>query len=459
MVTTRPTPDPVDAALVPSANPDGELATHNRLDPYWDGLWAPGSHIAWTTGPLARQNRRDGRGTVNRKLLLDKDEALEVLTSNRGRTERHLLWGILDSWRTVSSEQAAAFAGTRLLQNQLYSQVAASFALDLIDVGTYTTRFRRAPETHGYALYRPSSTDVFDRAVKDTLTWPEWVSVTGGYPWSGAGQHDRHNVLAAELGLRAAEYLPVGAVLGEKFSSVDLLCGSGLGKSVSRPDNRRADGTIVRADGLRIAYELTANASPFFRNKVRRWAKLLSAHPLETSGLVIVFVTAPHVGGGKGKRHDPRNDTYRAIADVLREFPGTGPDSPAARLGVAHWDQWFPARHQLSESFFTVTADFPVGSGTGPERWAPRDLFGDYAFSPWHSFDPTALIDNTPLLAASPHWLRKGDHTHLIGSPMDRAGEPVPVPRKPGEQIDRPLGAGVGRAGDTKLPRRLRIEW
>jgi hypothetical protein len=306
--------------------------------------------------------------------------------------------------------------------------------------------------------YRPSNSDAFDKVITPTLTYPEWLSVTGGLPWSSGGQYDRHNMLAAELALRAAEYLPIGAVLGEKFASVDLLAGSGIGRKVKNPDNRRADGVIVRADGMRIAYELTAAASASFENKVRRWAKIISERPLETSGLAIVFIAAPHPDRTVTGR-DPRGEIYRRLSKVLTEFPGVGKDSPAARIGVATWDEWLPARHEMSEEFFSLQADFALGTGRGAQKWVPRQLLGDYPFTPWETFDATAVVDNAPLIAATPHWLRKGDHTHLIGTPMSRANEeaPQPPPVRPELGPPLPLGAARGVSGDVKLPARLRI--
>lgn len=389
---------------------------------------------------------------------MDEAEAMRYLTSNRGRAPRQALWGVLDSWRTVSAEQAAALTGYRLLLDPNFSQVSASFAMSVVDIGVYASPYMMAPGLRRSSLYRPSNSTVFEKLIKDTLTWPEWLSVTGSYPWNAGGQYDRHNILAVELALRAAEYLPIGTIMGEKFSSVDLLAGSGLGKKLHRPDNRRSDGIIVRSDGMRIAYELTASATKGFENKVRRWAQIISERPLETSGLTIVFVAAPHPNLGFGGHTDPRPEIYRRLAKVLREFPGTGKDSPAARIGVASWDEWFPARHEMSEAFFNLQADFAINDGKGPDRWARRSML-DMEFTPWHTFDATAVIDNSKLLTATPHWLRKGEHTHLIGTPMDRAGVqvPHPAPARPELVKGRTLGAGVGVAGDAQLPARLRI--
>ncbi|WP_460991152.1 hypothetical protein [Sinomonas soli] len=283
--------------------------------------------------------------------------------------------------------------------------------------------------------------------------------MTAGYPWNSGSQFDRHNILAAELVLRAAEYLPqIAAVLGEKLSTVDLYAGAGLGRELPFPDNRRADATLVRADGLRIAVEITATASNALEKKVRRWAELLRERPLETSGLVIVFVAAPHPDRPKGTGSDPRHDLYRRVANVLASFPGTGPDSPAARIGIAAWDEWFPARHELSEEFFTLAADFALGASGGPGRWKRRDVL-DLPFQAWASFDATAVIANSKLLAATPYWMRQGDHTHLIGSPLKRAGVrlPVPAPRRPERVKGHKVGTAKGVAGAVRLPDRLRL--
>ncbi|WP_026552862.1 hypothetical protein [Arthrobacter sp. H20] len=450
--------DAVHASLMPSACTLEEVATHNRSDPYWDKLWAPGSTANWVSGSMERTRVDIDPSRTNKRLMMERAEALRLLNINQGRAARLAGWSCLDSWRTLSAEQMAAMTGSLSYLDPRCSSVAASFSLDLTDIGKFPMATHRDVGLGRRVLYRPGTSNAFDDLIKPTLTWPEWVSVTGGYPWSHGGQYDRHNLLATEIALRAAEYLPVGAVLGEKFATVDLLAGSGLGKTVKKPDQRRADGIIIRPDGLRIAYELTATASASFESKVRRWAQILADRPLETSGLVIVFVAASHperLSSG----NDPRPEIYRRIAKVLKDFPGTGADSPAARIGVASWDEWFPARHELGEAFFSLEADFATTQGKGAQRWAPRQLFGDYAFTPWETFDATAVVDNAPVILATPHWMRTGDHTHLIGTPMSRAGEatPHPAPAKPGKVKGRPLGAGVGVAGDARLPVRLRL--
>ncbi|MEC5193210.1 MULTISPECIES: hypothetical protein [unclassified Arthrobacter] len=457
----RKTPESIHASMLPSVCALDAVSTGQRVDPYWDELWVPGSMANWTTAYGERYRRDHGAAPgVPPRLLMEEDEHLRLLTTNRGRVTRQNAWSVMHAYRTVTAEQLAAFTGCLKFLDYRSAPLAASFSADLVDLGWFPVPRQYAGIKPGRnILYRPAATDVFRRLVEPTLTGPEALTVTGGQPWSSGGQYDRHNVLAAELALRAAEALPIGTVMGETFASVDLLLGSGLGKTVKKPDNRRADGVVVRTDGLRIAYEITATASRGLESKVRRWAEALAAHPLETAGLVLVFVAAPHPDRKDGK--NPLTAIRNAVGNVLRDFPGTGIDSPAARIGVASWADWFPARHELSVNFFRLEADFAIGHGKGAAKWVPRGLLDEQKFEPWKTFDATAVIDNAPLLGATPHWLREAgkDYTPLIGSPMDRAGEqvPHPAPAKPKTAKGRPLGSGVGRAGDTQLPRRLRI--
>lgn len=450
-------PEGFTADILPSMNPSELTGIAQRSDPYWDQLWAPGSQGVWSTATMLRTRKELGH-TVNKRLTPSPDEAIAALSQPTGWNDRLAGWATLDAWRTVTAEQMAAITGCPYYLDTRYAAVASSFGANVLDIGKFS---------HGLAdrssgsrtLYRPSNTDSFRKSIEPMLTWPEWIHVTGGQPWSSGGQYDRHNVLATELGLRAAEYLPIGTVLGEKFATVDLLAGTGLGRKVDKPDNRRADGVIVREDGLRIAYELTATTSESFAAKVRRWAELIRDRPLETSGLVVLFIAAPHPDRSQTGRN-PRGGIYKTIARVLREFPGTDADSPAARIGAIAWEDWFPARHELSESFLNLDADFAVNSTRDAGRWQRRPLM-ELPFTPWEGFDATAVIENSKLLGHVPWWLREGDHTYLIGTPMDRAGQRIPIPPsvKTGTEKNRPFGRVFGAAGDAMLPRRLRAWW
>jgi len=448
----------VHASKVPTRN-GSAFSTAQRRDPYWDQQWVVGSQVTWATRNALQQRAQLGDGRINKRLLLDEATALANLSTNYARQARQNLWAVVDSWRTISAEQVAAFTGSASLANPMAQAVASSFAAGLLDIGTLPIALQQTPGFDRRALYRPANTDAYQKLIAPTLTYPERLQITGGYPWASGGQYDRHNVLAAELALRAAEHLAIGGVLGEKFSSVDLLAGSGLGRTLPKPDNRRADGVIVRPDGMRIALEITATVSTRFKEKVRRWAQLLVERPLETSGLTILFVTAPHPDRVESGR-DPRKGVYQAIAEVLREFPGTGRDSPAARIGVVAWDQWFPGRHLLSKEFFEMRADFMLEPAKrGKDKWVSKSLLTDIDFQPWKDFDATAVLDNQGLLGATPFWFRVGDHTHLIGTPLQRAGHsiPTPVPTRPSRSRGMIAGQPRGVATKVNLPDRLRI--
>jgi hypothetical protein len=449
----------VHASKVASRNGSTETSTSLRRDPYWDRLWSPGSQANWNTSQVMQTRQVVDGDRVNKKFLIDQKTAMSHLTGNTRRQERMNLWGVLDSWRTVTAEQAAAFTGCDHLISPTSKTVAASFAIGLIDIGSFPLSLMQDPGLGRRNLYRPSDTDVFKKMIMPTLTWPESVQVTAGYPWAAGGQYDRHNVLAAELALRAAEHLPISGILGEKLATVDLLAGSGIGKSVPKADDRRADGVIIRPDGMRIAFEITATASKSFKEKVRRWAKLLSERPLETSGLTVLFVTAAQPDRSQSGR-DPRHAVFAAIAEVLREFPGTSRDSAAARIGVVSWDEWFPARHLLSKSFFELRCQFALNPGVhGSGKWVYRSLLNEYPFEPWKGFNATAVLQNQGLLGATPFWFRQGEFTHLIGTPAQRESItiPVPAPERPERSRGGVHGQPTGAVGKITLPSRLRI--
>ncbi|MCG2623137.1 hypothetical protein LVY72_14640 [Arthrobacter sp. I2-34] len=79
---------------------------------------------------------------------------------------------------------------------------------------------------------------------------------------------------------------------------------------------------------------------------------------------------------------DPRAGIYRSLAEALRSYPGTGADSPAARIGVASWEAWFPGRHLMSEAFYGLRADFALNDAPGPDKWVSRDMLRDLPFAP-----------------------------------------------------------------------------
>lgn len=440
-----------------SLNPVEPLELSSRLDPYWEQLWAPGSQAVWSTKDILDVPRVT---PVYKKYHLTVDEAVEKFFNGKFFDQKLSFLGALDSWRTMTAQQVSAFTGMPEFSDVNSFPLSNLFMAGLIDIGVFNDPIARLDRRLG-SIYRPTDSNSFKKYIEPRLTYPEWLHITGGTPWTSGGQYDRHNVLATELGLRCAEYLDIGSVLGEKYASVDLLAGSGLGKNVDKPDNRRADGVIVRKDGLRIAYELTANDGADFERKIRRWADLISQRPLETSGLVVVYVTAGHPAR-LGTSANPRVATHNTLVRVLREYPSRGVDSPAQRIGIASWDEWFPARHQLSDRFLNLTANFATGAGKGISQWESKNLL-DMPFAPHHSLNATAINSNMKMLGQTPWWMREGDHTHLIGTPLGRQNlaPPIPTYYRGYEPKFREFGIATGNLEGHRitLPDRLKAQW
>lgn len=444
-----------------------ELSAPNRVDPYWGGMWELGSEALWTSAKVAQRQHMSGIGRLPARYRISEERALQNVLAPRGWRSRLDLLAVVDSWRTVSGEQASAFTGQKTLANPENNAIPSLFAASMIDVGAYTNGLFTTTQGKGF-VYRPSA----GKAVRDdllpNLTYPEHVSVTGGYEWSTGGQYTRHNLLSAELGLRAAEYLPIGTVLGEKMSTYDLLAGSGIGRQELKTGAaKRADLCIVRDDGLRIAVEITATMSDHFDAKVKSWAKLLASTPMKDSGLVVLFIAAePPAKIKEGTDATPssvRGRIYSAIKRAVREYPGTSYDQVAARMGVATWREYFPGNHMVSDRFMNLTADFDLGGYE--EKWKTvnmLDLF-DLPFTPADSFDAEEIISNATMLASVPYWLRTGSSAqkaaHKLSQRMLSLAEvsaiPVPPPARPNRGSVRGLGEGIGAAADTQPPARL----
>lgn len=445
-----------------SACPTPGLDAAGRLDPYYDGLWTTGSSASWVSAGLAERQVNAGLRRMPAALKLSEDQAWESLLGTNGVAWRNRLrfLATLDMWRVASCEQVAAISGVKRLADSTSPIPAEMFTAGMADLGIFTNGLYAGALGDRGSLYRTSHTDVFDDQMTKRLTWPEWVAVTGGKPWASSVRHDRHNLLATELGLRLAEYADIGTVLGEKLSTIDLLAGSGLGQEPLVGNQKSADLTVVRPDGLRIAVEITATVSKAFYDKVRAWAKLIAERPLETSGLCVVFVAAQHPERRQTKNgYLPRTRTYQAIRDATREFPGTARDRVAARMGVASWPEWFPANGLVSQDFLGMRVDRPTGPAD--DLWQTCDMLdpAQLGFAPTDPAAMRAVLDNAHMLAGVPHWLRTVEQAPqiwpLLLSNAGLSEIPVPPPKRTNRTKGRPLGAGVGAVGPAKPPRRL----
>lgn len=440
------------------------LTSMGRVDPYWAGLWVNGAAANWIARSLADRQARSGIATLPRALTRDADAVAQTFFDGQDRASKIGTLGVLHGWRTATAEQIASFVGDPRLANPTGSILSRAFSANMVDLGLPASGMNRAPWTAPHLLVRPSKTSVVGAALRSGSTYAEWLAVTGGQEWVPGGQYDRHNLLATELGLRAAEHLPVATVLGERFSTVDLLAGSGVGLPALDDDLRSADLTLVREDGARIAVEITATTSRFFAQKVSRWAELLASTPYETSGLMVVFVVASDFASNPKRAAEVRIKTYEAILRAVRRHPGVSFDRVATRLGVATWREWFPAEHQASHLFQALSVDRPTGANLGAERtWESADLLSvEVNPLPPDTRDRLlAIAAGASMLAQTPHWLRQQQDAHALLAPLmgvlARADLPRPVAARSGrEAVGLAVGAARGVSGAALPPDRLR---
>ncbi len=451
---------------VASATPDDPNRTALRVDPFYGALWGSGASATWSSRETVIRHERMGLDTLPYRLRQDPAAAIERIVGSGGVHQRKRLAALsaIHLFKTTTGGQLASATGHHELGEARIPHVLADlFAAGLIDIGLYTglTGTRAASQGH---LYRPSRTDVFERVLRPRMTWAEVISTTAGLRFETGAQHDRHAVLATELALRVAEFCEIAAVLGERLSTLQLLAHEGAGFPQRRDVHAAADATLVRTDGVRLAVEITASASPQLEKKIRAWAQLLDYRRFADTGLAVIFVVADRPEGDI-RSGLTMNRLRKMVAGAARDFPGVDFDRVASRMFVASWRDWFPNPNEVSRSFLTLDAQRPTGP-TVDTRWEPAsalDVF-DLPFSPnprRPEWDPFAVIRNTASLLGQPHWLRDSTSSKPVWpEPIKAMGFtslPIAPPTRPETFRHGVVGAAVGRAGNAQPPRRLRL--
>ncbi|MGO4258132.1 hypothetical protein [Marmoricola sp. RAF53] len=436
-----------------------------RIDPYWDPIWGGRSYpMPWPAPPPLGGPKQTA---AIEKLLRKPLPLVKAL-------------GALHAYRTMTTPQWAAFTGMPALANPGSTLVTALREAGLVEISTaaiarsgvasrsWTESSNGQPHERSPLLVRLRDSDAFAELVVPRLTWPEWVGVTGGQDRLNLGrQSERHNVLAAELALRFAEYAHVGTVLGEAFSTFHLLFEPGVdltkqGKARAiQLQQAAADLTLVLPGGPRIAVEVTCNVNRSFGAKVERWARELEKFPSPLPNVSVVFLIAP--SNADRDRRQIRQITRVArneIEAACARHTGTSLNRTRERISVAHWTDWFPAEHQLSDDFLLLTASRPpVDPGSA---WRPTELIRtevDATFGV--PGDLRAVIDNAGLLGQTPSWLRAPtsppDLADVLIADAGWTRLPHPSPAHPTRPPKgRVLGAASGAVRGTQTPRRLR---
>ncbi|QNE48714.1 hypothetical protein F1C58_16785 (plasmid) [Glaciihabitans sp. INWT7] len=449
---------------IPSACPDDDVRLGKRIDPYYADIWPVGAKASWVDAASARSQVAAGIGRLPAYLVADEETAAMKVT-DVSRLPAHLnVLSVLDSWRSATGEQLAAFTGLPHLATGKSKTMTDLFTTELVDVGIFSNVLFTTRNTARGALYRLNAGGGFEKHVAPILTYAEWLSTTAGLKNTiGGGHHDRHNVITMELALRIAELCDVGTVVGEKLSSADLHGYSGLGLPASGAAyNRAADMTVIRNDGARIAIEVTASGGRALEMKVKHWAQLIASRRMDESGLTVVFVLIDPDRKDNAGGNRIRNNLFKLVRKTVGEMPGVSFDRVASRMGVADWREWFPEPGVVSPSFFELDCERPTGP---PEALWERASFlseDDVPFAPDGDW-ATAVLDNMSMLRSVPHWLKEGRTApDLHRVQLAAAGlSKIPVPSISRPELTpgtREFGKAFGFVADTKPPKRMRLD-
>lgn len=395
----------VPLATLHSAIPDQRLAAKARLDPFFGSMLVTASGgltASWMTRRMS--TRFEQLGIAHRKPVkrsLSEEEALDAIVNGTAKWRRSCLevLGALSVWRTATSEQVAAIIGDPKMANEWRSQAHVLWAAGLVQEGTVTPP---AGMNHFPRLYRLDRLGPWEKLAKH-LRFEEWLGVIGARQWGAGASHDRHNLIATEIGLRIAEFCRIGTALGETpvRNIVDPSC------SVPARSPRAADGVVVRRDGLRIAIEATA-AITGLDEKVSAWADILSRD--ESRSTVVVFVdiwrsaTEAGMSASAGRfSHNIRQVVARESSATMARVSARVPE----RIGVIRWEDWFPGPGLVDDgALLGLTAEFHTGPREKP--WAAVDLL-DPSFNPVRDPAKREVITNARSLYGVPHWLRSGE--------------------------------------------------
>ncbi|MEJ7648688.1 MAG: hypothetical protein WKF57_06605 [Nakamurella sp.] len=416
--------DTIPLAQLPSRCPNPKLSSSQRTDPFWQGLWVDGAQASWLSRKLAiRLAGISRKRTRSLRPTQSVADAIEAVTDSR--REHHLAaLGAIWLWRTATAEQLAAITGVPSMMNP--ATMVPAFEAELVERGTFLSELPVTSRASLNHLYRPIAGTSFQH-LADNLSFTEWMQVCAGLPYTRGSQHDRHNLMATELGLRIAEHCDVPLVLGEALSRIDLISRNDIDTS----ERRSADMMIVRPDGHRIAVEIVGSTNPDFNLKIRRWARLLhDTADDRNTGLSVLFLDT----AGPERTTAVRKDNWRTIrATVGRsayELPGAVRRGVPDRMAVARWEWWFPALHQASAGFTSLEAVRPTGPPA--DRWEQVGLLDPFSLE-FDPPDPTvsrALIDNARHLYGVPSWLRHPEPPDFSSALLRRAGL-TEAPRMP----------------------------
>lgn len=399
-MTVGAVPQPATVPFAELVNKDfitPGFGPNERVCPYWGMVWPSsdgGPVLAWRSRESERALRDAGIRISSRpggrRHRRTQDEALALLNRRRSRL---ITLGTVNLWRATTSQQIVALTGQPGLNSSRSDETELLFDAGLIQRGRFTYAGRSLdsmPE-----IFRPNpSADTVD--LRQHLRFADWVGTLVGQSISGH-QYDRHNLLATEISLRAAEICPLRSVLGETLATWSRLFPSRL-----QPNpHRSADAVWIRSDGLKIAVELTATVTVATIKKIDQLADLLARDTAKST--VVLFVVAPRPG------QDHELDVGRRLRQAIRKSARSSRTRVLAevsdRLIIATWKSWFPATGLVSREFVRLRAQ---RYSSTDDEWVDADLLDpfDVPFDGAGSLEVAQTDTNLNSVLGAPWWVR-----------------------------------------------------
>lgn len=371
------------------ASTGAHLNLWERDDPFYaPGIFEGG--IPWW--PRWKIERSPPGDPVGARKVPDFSNDPALMERMAGLLAAQRVVAALAGWHQLSSKQLSAIVGYPF--TKLSKILKPLFELGIVERGHYPKEqvFLHTNYLHRLRIDKPLRT--FLGLLDDETRY----SVTIGIPPVPAGAAVRHDLLAAELAVRALELIPgVVAVFPESVSSPSLLL-----RHLGRKETWRGDLTLLRADGLRIVIEITRARHPGdIEFKMRRWGRLLMNHHWHDTGLIVVFVNAavPNSGGLAAIESEHRIQAHllrriytRALSQESLSSDGCRAmgrhlELAQAQIHLASWMDWFPAPGLVSGSFPSLPTVFKVAD----QPWSRRGLSdpnGFWDFSPRPRIEP-----------------------------------------------------------------------
>lgn len=375
----------IDAALspppgcIPFASRARRMPWFDRVDPFSLGFgaslqytWHAYSKSAWTRvlGP---------RGPKWSYTCVYDFEPLSERTVSAvgGPVER--IVAALTSWRVLTSQQVSCF--TQIEQKKANETLSKILRAGLVERGRMVSHFEGVSTPAMYRLRKGRELDRYLERIGEERK----ATILLGQE-AGAAGHERHDLLGAEIALRAAETVSgLQGALGERSAAAKDLLGAASGA--------RGDVVLVRRDGLRIVVEVTTQPRiEDVMKKMSRWGRLLAEFGgITKTGLVVVFVAANYDGAHGRlealKKNFDKAMTAQALGSMGQPAPVSHVHTARSSVFVASCEEWFPAAWFISERFSRLSVHFSVVPGEWGEVALAEESDGGVAFRPGPGVD------------------------------------------------------------------------